>query len=132
MYRFTKREAHRFVRRNIEHPLMIAVIRAWEGTRSFVHSLVVFFGYLYLVVQTVGNMIFAGAHYLTISKNWDHILALELERLTWVDLVILAAVPAGIAAVVSTVTAYARWRHWAHHAHKWDSDLSHPNGSDSR
>jgi len=107
---------------------MVASIRVWAGTLSFLHSLLLFLGFLYLVVSSTASLVHALAHYLTISGNWDRILTLKIEQLTWRDMVILASIPALITAVVSIYTAYERWRHWAHHAHKWDKHLSPPRG----
>src|SRR6185503_9889554 len=105
MLRFIKRGAHSFVRRHIHTSWMVASIRVWAGMKSFVHSLLVFLGFLYLVVSTASYTVYGLAHYLTISKNWDRIQSLKIEQLVWQDMVILAAIPAFVTCVVSIYTA---------------------------
>lgn len=124
MIRLFKRESHRFVRTHIHKTWMVWTIRIWTGVSTFFHSLLVFLGFLFLVVSTMSNVVHVGAHYLTVSNKWDYIQALKLQRLTWDDMVLLAAIPALVTALWSIYSAYSRWHHWAHHGHTWDKDLS--------
>ena len=124
MVRLFKREGHRFVRKNIHEAWMIWTIRAWEGIRSFFHSLLVFLGFLFLVANTASSLIHMAMHYMTVSNKWERITTLKLETMTWQDMLALAAIPALLTSAWSMYSAYSRWHHWAHHGHKWDTDLS--------